>query len=236
MIIRGNKNGFGNDSHCKLLLHCNGTNGSTTFTDSEAGGSAKTITANGNAQISTAQSKFGGASGSFNGNATSYLSIPDDADFDFGAGDFTIDLWTYLTEANRMQALICKGDSSATDYSHGEFYFVVGSDNKASFDLCINGNNHAAAIDTATLSINNWHHLAVVRYGADLYLFVDGIKKATGNASTLSVNNIGVGVKFSRYGDWNGGNRSINGYIDEVRVSKGIARWKSNFVIPNRAY
>jgi hypothetical protein len=76
-----------------LLLHGDGTNGSTTITDSSI--SPKTVTAVGNAQISTAQSKFGGASIAFNGT-TSYLTTPANSDFAYDA-DFTIECWLYLT-------------------------------------------------------------------------------------------------------------------------------------------
>jgi len=74
------------DSYTKLLLHMDGADGSTTFTD-EAG---HTVTANGNAQIDTAQNVFGGASGLFDGSS-GYLTVPDSEDWNFGTGDFTFD-------------------------------------------------------------------------------------------------------------------------------------------------
>ncbi|MEJ0012775.1 MAG: hypothetical protein WDM94_09155 [Bauldia sp.] len=60
----------------------------TTFVDSSASG--RTITANGNAQVDTAQAKFGGASALFDG-AGDYLTVPASADFNFGTGDFTVE-------------------------------------------------------------------------------------------------------------------------------------------------
>lgn len=78
------------DTYTKLLLHCDGTDGSTTFSDN--GVTGHTVTANGNAQIDTAQSKFGNASGLFDGTGD-YLTIPDHADWNFGTGNFTIDAW-----------------------------------------------------------------------------------------------------------------------------------------------
>ena len=74
-----------------LLLHMGGTDGSTTFTDEKG----HTVTANGDAQIDTAQSKFGGASALFDGSGD-YLSVADSADFEFGSSDFTIDGWVRL--------------------------------------------------------------------------------------------------------------------------------------------
>src|SRR3990167_9675179 len=80
----------GNDAFTKLLLHCDGVDAATSFPDVSA--SAHTVTANGNAQVDTAQSKFGGASLIVDGTGD-YLSVPDHADWDFGTGDFTVDFW-----------------------------------------------------------------------------------------------------------------------------------------------
>jgi len=77
-------------SNVSLLLHCDGSNGSTTFTDNSP--SPKTVTANGNASVSTAQSKFGGASAVFDGTGD-YLSLDGSSGFAFGTGDFTIEFW-----------------------------------------------------------------------------------------------------------------------------------------------
>ena len=76
------------DSYTKLMLHMEGSDGSTTFTD-EIG---KAVTANGNAQIDTAQKKFGAASGLFDGTGD-YLTLANSNDWSFGSGDFTIDFW-----------------------------------------------------------------------------------------------------------------------------------------------
>jgi hypothetical protein len=80
----------GNDVNTQLLLHANGANNSTTFLDSSS--TKKTVTAFGNAKISTAQSKFGGSSASFDGT-NSYLSLPDSSDFNLNTEDFTFDYW-----------------------------------------------------------------------------------------------------------------------------------------------
>src|SRR3990167_4126243 len=78
-------------ANTQLLLHCDGTDASTTFTDS--GNTVHTVTANNSAQIDTAQKKFGTASGLFASATSDNLSVPDHADWDFGTSDFTIDFW-----------------------------------------------------------------------------------------------------------------------------------------------
>ena len=90
------------DAYTKSLLHFDGTDASTTFTDE----SGKTWTAHGNAQIDTAQSVFGGASGYFDGSGD-YITTPDRADFDFDGQQFTSD------EAANF--LIALGGSSCTN-------------------------------------------------------------------------------------------------------------------------
>ena len=90
---------FGNVS---LLLHGDGTNGSTTIVDSSS--STKAVTAFGDAQISTAQSKFGGASIAFDGNGD-YLTIPPSAKFEFGTDPFTVEFWIYPTTSTAGRAV-----------------------------------------------------------------------------------------------------------------------------------
>ena len=82
-----------------LLLHGNGTNGSTTITDSSP--TPKTVTAVGNAQISTAQSKFGGASIAFDGTGD-YATVPSASAFDFGTADFTVEAWVYRNNSDNI--------------------------------------------------------------------------------------------------------------------------------------
>jgi hypothetical protein len=76
------------DSYTIALLHMDGSNTSTTFTDE----SGKTWGATGNAQISTAQSEFGGSSAIFDGTGD-YINTTNSSDFNFASGDFTIDFW-----------------------------------------------------------------------------------------------------------------------------------------------
>ena len=90
---------YSSDAYTVLLLHCNGVDESTTFTDSSGGGvgSPHTVTAVGNAQIDTAQKKFDTGSALFDGTGD-YLSLEDSDDWDFGTGDFTVDCWIYSSD------------------------------------------------------------------------------------------------------------------------------------------
>ena len=73
-------------------MHFNGTNGSTTMTDSSKNN--LTVTSNNGTAITTAQSKFGGASALFDGT-NDYVTTPNNSVFDFGTNDFTIEFWAY---------------------------------------------------------------------------------------------------------------------------------------------
>ena len=105
-----------------LLLHGDGTNGSTTFKDDSINN--HTITAYGNAQISTTQSKFGGASMKFDGSGD-YLAIADNDDFELGSSDFTLEAWVYLTGYSASYSgyysamILAKDASGARSWSFG---------------------------------------------------------------------------------------------------------------------
>ena len=107
------------DSYTVALLHFNGADASTTFIDE----SGKTWTASGNAQIDTAQSKFGGASGLFDGTGDS-ITTPDHADFDVGSGDFTVDFWMRQNTAWTGGVL---GQYSGSDFSPFMIYNNAGA-------------------------------------------------------------------------------------------------------------
>lgn len=215
------------DTYTKLMLHCDGADASTTFTD-EIG---KTVTANGNAQIDTAQSKFGGASGLFDGT-DDYLSIPDSDDWNFGIGDFTIDFWVRFASVSGEQAFF-------EQYVNGNTYNIFYK--TAAGSLVFQSNDGGVIKGDYTYawspSINTWYHIAVVRSGSSGYLFVDGV--SVGTASTAFGSNtlpdlaaaVKIGMWSGAGGPWN-----LNGWIDELRVSKGIARWTANFTVATSAY
>lgn len=209
----------GNDEYTKLLLHMDGTNGSTTFTDSSS--SPKTYTASGNAQISTAQSKFGGASALFDGSGDELVG-PNHADFAFTAGvDFTVDLWVMFTAV----AAVGSGfwTSGATP---GGLVFYRSSAGLLAANI-YGGADVASVSWTPTAGV--FYHVAYARAGTTGRLFVDGQQVASGTDNqnwaqgTSYVGSYGVGGQ-------------INGRIDELRVTKGLARWTGPFTPPAQAY
>jgi len=102
----------GNASFTKLLLHCDAADASTTFTDSSAAG--HNFTAAGNAQIDTAQFKFGTSSALFDGTGDYINDATGSSDFAFGTGDFAVDFWVRREnmtplDSIKFQCSACKG-------------------------------------------------------------------------------------------------------------------------------
>lgn len=222
------------DTDCGLMLHCDGTDGSTTFTDSSYS-PTKTVTANGNAQIDTAQSKFGGASGLFDGTGD-FLSVPANSDFDLGTGDFTIDCWV------RFNALPADGNlmTFITRYTSGS-YAVNGS---YLFFIDNSGGTYRLSwesYDGADITINRtwstpstgvWYHLTVIRTGTTIRMFVDGTQlgaDGTDGHNLTQSTSLYVGADSAA-------NYVVNGWIDELRIVKGTAVWTANFTSPSAAY
>jgi hypothetical protein len=207
----------------KLLLHMEGAQGSTTFIDSATG---KTVAANGNAQIDTAQSKFGAASALFDGNGD-YLSLADSKDWDFGITPYTVDFWFKSTQNNRQYSCLIS-DENGTDGFTILMNIGNSSDGKIAYWGCL-----ASGLTTSTGGYNdgNWHHIALVRNGTDLQIYVDGVSKAQTVISS-SASEVVTGATTFRIGTSYYANRDYSGWIDEFRISKGLALWTANFTPP----
>jgi hypothetical protein len=168
------------------------------------------------AQISTAQSKFGGASLYFDGTGD-YLLAPSTPNFAFGTGDFTVEMWLYPTASFGSGGVNIVGINS----SGGGLF--VGGTNKIAWNLF--GTGDLVAFSSFTSSYNNvWTHVAYTRSGTTGRLFINGTQQASGTDST----NYTVTTNFA-IGAANNGNQAYTGYIDDLRITKGIARYTSNF-------
>lgn len=206
------------DTDTKLMLHMNGVDGSTTFTDSST--AAKTVTANGNAQIDTAQSKFGGASGLFDGSGD-FLTVPDSTDWDLGTGDFTIDFWIRFNATGSTVDFISRQDTQ----------FRLGVTNSGDVYWFIEGNERWTRT-AAGFSTGVWYHLTFTRSGTTVRVFKDGT--ALGSTGTSSDNIAATGDLYIAGNS--GGGLNVNGWIEELRWVKGTAIWTSNFTPPSAEY
>lgn len=206
-----------------LLLHMDGADGSTVITDSSQ--RPKTVTAMGDAKISTAQGLFGGDSGYFDGSGD-YLIFPHGPDFDFGTGAFTIEFFLYRTGGTT-----CVLVSSRESLPQGT---------KGQLEIGINANNTLYFHDgvntfTSSLSIQNnvWSHGAFCSPGnGQVSIFIGGALAFSGTCETHWTYTSNWMV-----GRWAGGTQyNYQGYLRELRITKGVARYTANFTPPTAPF
>jgi len=213
------------DAQTVLLLHCDGTNGSKVFPDGSP--SAKTVTANGNAAISTAQSKFGGASALFDGTGD-YLTVADSADWNFGTGPFTVECWCRLNAVNSGNiALIGQW---ATGVAADSSWFLYFNNSFLLFRIMQAGGSITDISVAATLGTSSWFHVAVDRDGSGtVRLYVNGTPYSP-TAYTSALLDVPTPLSIGRISS-SFTTHDLNGYLDEIRVSKGVARYAGAFTV-----
>jgi hypothetical protein len=217
-----------------LLLHMDGANGSTAFTDSS--NNSLVFTAAENAQISTAEKKFGTGSAFFSSSGSDgiYASTYGSA-FNFGSGDFTVEWWWYplnLT-SNAYQLIFSSwhGGQEAFWFGTGNGRLCVSLNaNVFNFDFGFGGTN-----DNSSIALNQWQHCACVRFGNSVKLFVDGVNTDNGTFSG-SVDSPSGNIDVGGFDYSGGGFISSHGYVDDLRVTKGVARYTANFTPPTAAH
>jgi hypothetical protein len=212
----------GVDRFTKVLLHFD-----SSFVDDGAGATAHTWTAGGSAAVSTSQSKFGGASGSFPGS--SWIETPDSADFTVGSGDFTIDSWFNVQGGAGTDRYLTGQMSAAGTNSSASFDIHLTTSNTLTFETYV-GSTLTAVTSTTTFTAAGWHHVAAVRTGNTLKLFIDGVQEGGNVAQTGTLNDSANKLSIGRVGEFT--TQTFNGFIDEFRLSVGIARWTANFTPP----
>ena len=218
----------GNDAFTKILLHMDGSNGGTTFTDVNAAGVSNTWSALSDAVTTTAAAKFGPSS--FNSGAGGFgISTSAKSAFDPGTGDFTIDFWyNHNGQAGGLEKGICCYGNSSVNPTQWAWSIDFAS-NKVQYQIS-NGSGLTFTSGSANID-SGWHHIAMVRSSGAVLGFVDGASDVSFSfpgslpASTGSLK-VGRGIST--------GNASI--LVDEFRYSVGIARWTSNFTPPVAAY
>jgi len=218
-------------SSVSLLLHMDGANGSTTFTDSSS--NALAVTANGNAQITTTNSKYGSGCGLFDGTGDT-LTISDTDLLEFGGDDYTIELWINTTQTTQYSTLISRMNGA---FTNGSWTLLINNSGTGGGEVAWWVQNHSIAgpmMTTSGVSVIDgaYHHIAVVRNGSAHAIYVDGVSRATAT-TTYTISNVALGVTIA--GDATYG-RNYNGRIDDLRITKGVARYTSNFYIPRAAF
>lgn len=222
----------GNDGNTKSLLHFDGTDGSTTITDSALGGGAKTWTCAGNAQIDTADAKFGPSSMLMDGTGDD-VSTPfvSGGDFDPGNGSFTFDTWFKVAGGNGTIRMLFNIDDGSE--ANPGMRLQLTAANVLQLGFFWSGGNAFCVGATAFTAGGAWAHVAAVRTGSTLKMFVNGAQEGGDQSvSTNAMQNTGTTVWAGRAG----ANRFYwNGWFDEMRFSN-IARWTGAFTPPSSPY
>ncbi len=214
------------DSFTKSLLHFNGTDASTTITDSNTGGSAHTWTARGNAQIDTAISQFGGAALLLDGTGD-WVDTPDSTDFTLGSSDFTIECWFNPAAFGAAKNIAGQIDAAGTANANSAWRISQEATNVIAGRV-VQTTTQTTVTGTTAITVAGWHHVAFLRTGNILRLFVDGVQEGGDVAFTGAVNDstsllgVGSGGDFSASALWTGS-------IDEFRFANGVARYSSTF-------
>lgn len=209
-----------------LLMHFDGSDGSASFIDVKG----HTVTPQGGAQITTAQSKFGGASGSFLPTDGAYLTSPNSTDWDLTSVDSTVELWFYpKTIMPPLTSMVLLSQSEKTnDGVWGIQQHLSG------IDCQNNGGANDISTPQGVVVANAWQFLAVVHEAQSnkTHVFINGAKQVLGmvNFYTASTNPLYIGLNNQKSFDTQYG---WAGYIDELRITKGVARYTSDFVPPS---
>jgi hypothetical protein len=194
-----------------LLLHADGTG--STFVDSSL--TPKTVSAVGDATQSATQSKFGGKSAYFDGSGD-YLSVTGSA-ATFGASDFTVEFYLYYTGTGTQYSIFDTRSSSAG--------FVI---YKATDDT-LRVYAGSDIINGGSISASTWNYIALSRSGSSMRLYLNGTQVGSTYSAldTYSDTLLTIGADFPRNG------RFTQGYIDDLRITKGTAR---TITVPTAAF
>jgi hypothetical protein len=208
---------FTSDTNTVLLT--SGT--STALTDVSSRNNLVTV---GSAKISTASKKYGTGSMYFNGS-TDYMTIPFSNLHQLGSGDFSIELWIYPTSVSSTSQIVTTVRSGATNYG-----FAIYRNTTSILGYLSSGNSSWDLLNGATIGTvasNNWYHVAMVRSGTNVVCYLNGTSGSTTSVSTTAVYSWTTPLVIGAAGA--SAYEYFSGYIDDLRITKGYARYTSNF-------
>lgn len=176
----------------------------------------------GNAQISTSVKKYGTGSLAFDGTGD-WLLVPDSIDQRLGTGNFTIECWLYLSATGTARGIVGKGTSTTG------WLLSTNTSNAVVFTY-----GTSTITSTGTLAGTTWYHIAVVREGTgtnQTKIYIGGTNDGTGTVSTDFTQTNAAYIGANRTGG-----DPMNGFIDDLRITKGVARYTATFTPPTAAF
>jgi hypothetical protein len=209
-------------ANVSLLLNMDGSNGSTTFTDSSSNG--LTVTAYGGAQLTTADKKYGTAAAVFDGADGTYIQTATSSELVLGTGDFTIEMWLKPDTVSGNDGVFTFGIAGPSLSLYlGDWWLSQAG---------VGGSGNIDNMGAASAGI--WQHIAIARSGTTVRFFVDGAQ--LGSDRTWNNNFTHNQIDIGRYGLSFGTIYVYDGLIDEFRITKGIARYTANFTPPTAPF
>lgn len=186
------------------------------------------VTLNGNVARSAAQSKFGGYSAYFDGAGDFLYPVNSGPDFAFGTGDFTVEMWVYLPSLGVARVLY---DGRPTSTNGPYVLTYVSETNTIGFLV----RSVTRITGTTALAAMTWYHVALCRSGTSTKLFLNGVQEGAtysdGNNYLGAANRPFIGID-----GYNSSSSAMLGYIDDLRITKGVARYTANFTPPAAAF
>jgi hypothetical protein len=215
----------GSSSGTVLLLAGQGANNSTVFTDSKG----HPVTGSGAAKISTTQFKQGTSSIYLDGSSNTYISSPSSSDYDFGTGDFTLEVWLYRTgSGNGYAGIISRGDNQENQWT---WCFPETGNKPAFYIRNVGGGNYTPIVTSTTdVPMNQWVHLAVTRQGTSFKIWQNGTQVGTTGTSSMSTESTTVGKQLliGNFMGVSAGSDLLPGYF-HVKITKGTALYNGTF-------
>jgi hypothetical protein len=204
-----------------LGLSFDGTNNSTTITDLRS----RALSVSGAAKLSTTQVKFGTAALRLTSQGDT-VSLPTSVDWNFASVDVTIEMWIYpisLSPSTLIGQQVNSGDGNWLFYVYNTGAIAIGKAGQSELSS-----------SASVLSINTWQHVAVVKQGTTTKIYVNGSQVASGTGSYLNnaTTPLTIGSPATVGGGWTG----FNGYIDDLRITKYVARYTAAYPVPVNAF
>jgi len=184
----------------------------------------------GDAKISTAVKKYGTGSMVFDGTGD-YVTCPTSVAA-FGSSSFTVEAWVWFTSNTAGYQPICSNYGSGD----GQGWILITESNNTLTAYFSTGGSWTYTLTSSYIpTINVWTHIAVVRNGTTGTLYANGVSVGTVSMSTGTLAVVAGPFSIGYYPYFPGGARSFNGYIDDFRITKGVARYTANFTAPTSA-
>ena len=206
----------------------------------DASSGSQVMTKSGNVTASNTQRKFATSSAMYFDGSGDYLDFVKKDEYHFSSSDdFTVEGWWYFAANSGTIPFILMGTGvDATPAHYSDWIMYRNGSGNFSFGQYSNTGNTFQVFGSFSPTLNTWYHIAVSRSGTNLRGFIDGVQQgSTITDSTAWTNKSGSRpLRMGRFIGGGGTSSYFNGYAQDVRISKGLARYTSNFTPPTTEF